>query len=144
MRDFIRSGTKPLSLLALAALTACGGGSDGDSSTYNAEIRRTAMGVPHIKADSWAGVGYGSGYAQAEDNLCTMADSFLTYRGERSQYFGGSALLAYSSTIGQPRNIDSDFFHRHVLSADVVGTMAAAQPENLRKMVEGFGVERGS
>lgn len=124
MRDFIRSGTKPLSLLALAALTACGGGSDGDSSTYNAEIRRTAMGVPHIKADSWAGVGYGSGYAQAEDNLCTMADSFLTYRGERSQYFGGSALLAYSSTIGQPRNIDSDFFHRHVLSADVVGTMA--------------------
>jgi len=138
MRDFIRSGTKPLSLLALAALTACGGGSDGDSSTYNAEIRRTAMGVPHIKADSWAGVGYGSGYAQAEDNLCTMADSFLTYRGERSQYFGGSALLAYSSTIGQPRNIDSDFFHRHVLSADVVGTMAAAQPENLRKMVEGF------
>ena len=87
MRDFIRSGTKPLSLLALAALTACGGGSDGDSSTYNAEIRRTAMGVPHIKADSWAGVGYGSGYAQAEDNLCTMA---------------------------------------------------AAQPENLRKMVEGF------
>ena len=47
MRDFIRSGTKSLSLLALAALTACGGGSDGDSSTYNAEIRRTAMGVPH-------------------------------------------------------------------------------------------------
>ena len=32
MRDFIRSGTKPLSLLALAALTACGGGSDGDQS----------------------------------------------------------------------------------------------------------------
>ena len=28
---------------------------------------------------------YERAYAQAQDNLCTLADSFLTYRGERSR-----------------------------------------------------------
>lgn len=137
MRHLIRSGSRPLSLLALAALLAACGGDDGGSG-YSAEIRRTEMGVPHIKASNWAGAGYGYGYAQAEDNLCTMADSFLTYRGERSQYLGGEARLLHDSTIGQPSNLDSDFFHRHVLSPDAVDAMAAAQPENMRKLVEGF------
>lgn len=163
MRQTSSRGAMPLSLLALAAaamLTACGGGGGGNGfsflpvagnppgnppadppaqqSTYKAEIRRTAMGVPHIKADNWPGVGYGYGYAQAEDDLCTMADSFLTYRGERSQYFGGDALLVAGSTIGRPKNIDSDFFHRHVISADVIEKMIAAQPDNLKQLVEGF------
>ncbi|ODU16703.1 MULTISPECIES: penicillin acylase family protein [Variovorax] len=145
-----------LALAASAALVACGGGGNNGFSfiptpgspanpgnpqadaTYKAEIRRTAMGVPHIKADNFAGVGYGYGYAQAEDNLCTMADSFLTYRGERSQYLGADAQLVASSTIARPKNIDSDFFHRHVISADVLKKMIDAQPDNLKKMVEGF------
>ncbi len=96
------------------------------------------MGVPHIKASTWGGAGFGYGYAQAQDNLCTLADAFLTYRGERSRYLGGSAQVIYNSTLGRPLNIDSDFFHRHVISADVVEKMTAAQPEKLRQMVEGF------
>ena len=156
MRKIIRRSAMPLSLLALAAaatLTACGGdGGNGFSflplspspgnppaeGTYKAEIRRTAMGVPHIKADDWAGAGYGYGYAQAQDNLCTMADSFLTYRGERSQYFGGDAQPVASSIISRPKNIDSDFFHRHVISPDVLKKMIDAQPDDLKKLVEGF------
>jgi acyl-homoserine-lactone acylase len=156
MTQTSRRGAWPLSLLALAAaatLTACGGGGGNGLSflplppspgnppaegAYKAEIRRTAMGVPHIKADTWAGAGYGYGYAQAQDNLCTMADSFLTYRGERSQYLGGDAQLVASSTIARPKNIDSDFFHRHVISADVLKKMIDAQPDDLKKLVEGF------
>lgn len=129
-------GAMPLALLALAALAACnGGGSDGG---YQAEIRRTSMGVPHILAQDWGGAGFGNGYAQAEDNLCTMADAFLTYRGERSKYFGGTAEAVNDSTIGRPNNLDSDFFHRHLISADVVDALASAQPENIRQLVTGF------
>ena len=159
MRHPTSRGIRPLSLLLAALLAACGGGGgDGGNATgagnnggaavgsgggvvasrYSAEIRRTEMGVPHIRSTTWAGAGYGYGYAQAQDNLCTMADSFLTYRGERSRYFGGEAQLAYDSTIARPRNIDSDFFHRHVLTAEVVDAMVAAQPERLRQLVEGF------
>jgi len=140
-------GLWPLSLLLGALLAGCGGsggsgggGGDGDadSSTYSAEIRRTEMGVPHIKAADWGGVGYGLGYAQAEDNLCTMADSFLTYRGERSRYLGPDAQLVYDSTISRPRNIDSDFFHKHVISDDVVAAMTAAQSASMVQLVDGF------
>ncbi len=160
MRQTSSRGAMPLSLLALATaamFTACGGGGGGGSGgfpffpgagnpptnppaedAYKAEIRRTALGVPHIKADNWPGVGYGYGFAQAEDDLCTMADSFLTYRGERSQYLGGDAQLVASSTIARPKNIDSDFFHKHVISADVLEKMVAAQPDNLKQLVEGF------
>ena len=137
MKNNVRHrGAMPLSLLLLAALAACNGG--GSDERYQAEIRRTSMGVPHVKAKDWAGAGFGNGYAQAEDNLCTMADSFLTYRGERSKYFGGEALAVYDSTIGRPANLDSDFFHRHLISADVVDAMVSAQPENIRQLVAGF------
>jgi acyl-homoserine-lactone acylase len=152
-----RSLFVPLALATAAAITACGGGGGGNGfsflpigggnppatnppveGTYKAEIRRTAMGVPHIKADNWPGVGYGYGFAQAEDDLCTMADSFLTYRGERSQYFGADAQLVAASTIARPKNIDSDFFHKHVISDDVLQKMIAAQPDNLKQLVRGF------
>jgi acyl-homoserine-lactone acylase len=141
MRESIHRGAWPrsvLTLAAVAALAACGGSGGGDGSTYSAEIRRTTMGVPHIKAGNWGSAGYGFGYVQAQDNLCTMADSFLTYRGERSRHLGGSAQLVYNSTLGRPRNIDSDFFHRHVISDEAVDRTMAAQPAKLLQMVEGF------
>ncbi|HBJ99107.1 MAG TPA: acylase, partial [Delftia acidovorans] len=138
MYPAVRSGWKPLSLICLAALAACGGSGDGSSSKYSAEIRRTEMGIPHIKAKDWTGLGYGAGYAQAQDNLCTMADSFLTYRGERSRYLGGDAQAVYDSTIDRPRNLDSDFFFRHVVSDDAVAAMIQAQPDKLKQLVDGF------
>lgn len=147
MRARFSGGLRPLFLVPVAmALAACastssdtsGGNAASPHATYKAEIRRTAMGVPHIKADDWAGAGYGYGYAQAQDNLCTLADAFLTYRGERSQFFGAEAKLPTGGTIGRPKNIDADFFHRHVIAADAVAAMAAAQPESIRRLVEGF------
>ena len=55
---------------------------------YEAEIRRTEYGIPHIKAHSWGGVGFGFGYAFAKDNICTMADTYVTVDAQRSKYFG--------------------------------------------------------
>ncbi len=105
---------------------------------YRAEIRRTTMGVPHIKADHWGDLGYGYGYAQAEDNLCTMADAFITYRGERSRYLGADALPVAGSTLELAANIDSDFFHRHVITPQGVSAMISQQPQDLRELVTGF------
>ena len=38
----------------------------------SADIRRTSFGVPHIRADNERGLGYGIGYAYAQDNLCCL------------------------------------------------------------------------
>ncbi|NJD30265.1 MAG: penicillin acylase family protein [Gammaproteobacteria bacterium] len=53
-----------------------------------ATIRRTTSGVPHVKADDLQSAAFGLGYAQAQDNLCLLADSFLKARGERAKYLG--------------------------------------------------------
>lgn len=105
---------------------------------YTAEIRRTSMGVPHIKAASWGDVGYGYAYAQAEDNLCTMADAFLTYRGERSLYLGADALPLAATTLEMATNLDSDFFHRHVITSARLSAMSNAQTSEMRDLVAGF------
>jgi acyl-homoserine-lactone acylase len=53
-----------------------------------ATIRRTTSGVPHVKADDLQSAAFGLGYAQAQDSVCLLADSFLKARGERAKYLG--------------------------------------------------------
>lgn len=55
---------------------------------YDAHIRRTSYGIPHIQAADFGSLGFGEGYAQAEDHLCTVADQIVKARGERARYFG--------------------------------------------------------
>lgn len=137
---------KTLALAALATLivTACGGDGGTDAppppSTpqFSAEVRRTAMGVPHILATDHAGLGYGMGHAQAEDALCTIADAMLSYRGERSRWFGADTLVTWRSTAGRARNLDSDFFHRHVLHAAAMDAFVQAQPAEVKALMNGF------
>src|SRR4051795_12884146 len=58
------------------------------ASPYRATIRRTAYGIPHIQARSFAGLGFGYGYAFAQDNICTIADTYITVYAQRSRWFG--------------------------------------------------------
>ena len=108
-------GTALLSGLLFLAVSACdgssdrvvdapsgpGGGGTGDTlPELNAEqinaqgegleatIRRTTNGVPHVTADSLEELGFGQGYAQAEDHVCVIADAVLKARGERARFFG--------------------------------------------------------
>ena len=52
---------------------------------YKARIRRTSFGIPHIEAANLASLGFGEGYAQAEDDLCTIAEQVIEARGLRFQ-----------------------------------------------------------
>ena len=90
---------------------------------YRAEIRRTSYGVPHILASDFGGLGYGSGYAFAQDNLCLLADQFVTLSGERSKYFGaeGTTTVAFAPVP----NLESDVFFKSQM--DMAALRAAAQ-----------------
>ncbi|SPB13183.1 putative aculeacin a acylase transmembrane protein [Caballeronia novacaledonica] len=134
--------------LLSAFLTGCvapqetsGGPGDtnpGAQTAWSAEIRRTQDGIPHIRATDWGSLGFGFGYAQAQDNLCTLADGFVTYRGERSAWFGPDARPTSTATFGQPRNIDADFFFRLVGDQAAVERYRQAQPAELRSLIDGF------
>src|SRR5262249_59969903 len=51
-----------------------------------AKIRYTTGGVPHILAPSWAGLGFGYGFAFAKGNLCPMANDYVASQAQRPRY----------------------------------------------------------
>src|SRR3954447_18036251 len=89
-------------------------------------IRRTAHGVPHIQASSYRGLGRGYGYAFAQDNICTIADDYVTVNAERSRWFGPRGTSR--RLAGESRNLDSDFFWRQIIDSHVVERLLARRP----------------
>ena len=55
---------------------------------YQAEIRRTEYGIPHVKADDWASLGYGYGYAYAQDNFCVAMLAIVFATSRSAEFFG--------------------------------------------------------
>ncbi|MFK0376684.1 penicillin acylase family protein [Pandoraea sp. NPDC090278] len=105
---------------------------------YKADVRRTTDGTAHVRADNWGGLGYGFGYAQAQDNLCTLAESVVTFRGERSLAFGADGRVARRATFGQPNNLDADVFFRLTFDAATLDRYRAAQSPRGRELAQGF------
>src|SRR3546814_14088204 len=73
-----------------AAVALCAGAAAA-APHYSAEIRRTTFGIPHIKAADEGSLGFGLGFAYAQDNFCMFAEEMITVVGERSRYFGPDA-----------------------------------------------------
>jgi acyl-homoserine-lactone acylase len=111
-------------VMALAAPVAAQAADAG----FNAVIRRTAHGIPHVLANDWAGAGYGIGYAFAQDNLCTIADSYVTVAGERSKYFGPTASWRFEGNSSNANNLNSDFFYARINKNRVVEKLVDQPP----------------
>ncbi|MHA6160430.1 bifunctional acylase PvdQ [Pseudomonas sichuanensis] len=103
------------------------------SGEASAQIRRTSFGVPHILANDERGLGYGIGYAYAQDNLCLLANEVLTVNGERSRYFGGDG-----KTVEQRDNLASDLFFTWLNNPVAVNGFLQAQPAAVRDLLDGY------
>jgi acyl-homoserine-lactone acylase len=92
---------------------------------YAATIRRTAHGIPHILANDWGGLGFGYGYAFAQDDICVMAEQYITVDGERSKFFGpnGSWVLGGNGSVNN--NLNSDFFFQQIIDSHIIETLLA-------------------
>ncbi|MER5885037.1 penicillin acylase family protein [Streptomyces sp. NPDC001941] len=90
----------------------------------SAVIRYTEYGIPHIVAKDYANLGFGTGWAQAADQVCTLADGFLTVRGERSRWFGPDG-VPDGSLSSATRNLSSDLYFRGVRDAGTVEKLLA-------------------
>ncbi|WP_258177269.1 penicillin acylase family protein [Streptomyces solincola] len=85
----------------------------------SAVIRYTGHGIPHILGRDYAELGFGSGWAQAADQVCVLADGFTTVRGERSRHFGPQGVSDRSLTSAST-NLGSDLYFRGVREARTV------------------------
>ena len=124
-----------LCALALQATTFSAALAADSTRPVDVEIRRTSYGIPHIKADDYVSLGYGVGYAYAEDNVCLLADRIITVRGERSMFFGAQGRTAVgSNTVG---NFAADVYFRSHINAALTQQFSSISRE-ARQLIAGY------
>lgn len=99
-----------LASTALAGTAMADDHAESGQGTYQADITRTTHNIAHIEADTWEGVGYGVAYAYAQDNICMLAEEFVSVRGERSLYYGPEGRNELG--LRGADNLTSDIFFR--------------------------------
>ncbi|MEV6950534.1 penicillin acylase family protein [Streptomyces sp. NPDC051183] len=133
-------------LAATAAIPQAEAASDGDRGPsgggLSAVIRYTENGIPHILARDYARLGFGTGWAQAADQVCVLADGFVTVSGERSRWFGPDA-APDGSLSSAARNLSSDLYFKGVRESGAVesllATPAPAGPSgDLKELMRGW------
>lgn len=95
-----------LIIFSIVILTACG--------EHSAIVKRTHYGTAHIFAKDYGSLGFGQGYAYAEDRFCILMDQIVKVRGERSKFFGPH----FDNQAADQFNIASDFAYRSLALVD--------------------------
>jgi acyl-homoserine-lactone acylase len=125
-------------LLALASLAVAPVKGSGVVQ-YEADIRWTTWGIPHIKANDYASAAYGYGYAFARDNICLMAEEFDKVDGERAMHFGEGNTYNYRANgSGNINNLDSDFFYKLVMDPSFLSSWLASSRQEIRDGIQGW------
>src|SRR4051812_16830179 len=98
------------------------------ANAVSATIRRTAHGIPHIQAKDYRGIGFGYGYAFAQDNICPIAEAYATVNAERSRFFGPEGSYLQRGNGFEANNLDSDFFWQQIKDSKVIDGLLAKKP----------------
>ncbi len=116
------------------------GGAQAAAPKYSATITRTEHGIPHISAKDFGSLGFGSGYAAAGTSICTLADTVLTARGQRSRYLGPTG--KYDDQVSMTgTNLQADTLVTDLHNRKVVEKLLASQAgpgTQARQMVDGY------
>ena len=106
-----------------------------------ATITRTSYGIPHIVAKDYVSLGFGHGFAVAEDTICTLADTLVTGRGERSRFFGAEARYTDQVTL-KATNLQTDTLFGNLRDRKVVEGLLAdpvrGPGKQVRALVDGY------
>lgn len=121
-------------LAAATALTvlAAPAAAQAAKQSYRAEVRRTTGGWVHVKANDYGALGFGYGYAHAQDQLCELAEIVVTVNAQRSRYFGP-----------EDGNLESDFFYQRIKDMRTVQKLVRRRAPHgpskvVRNTVKGF------
>jgi acyl-homoserine-lactone acylase len=114
-------------------------------------IKRDSHGIPNIIGDNFADLGFGYGYAIAQDNICELAETYVTVRGERSRYsgqgvqgsFGPDGSYLQRGNGFSANNLDSDFFYQRIIDDQTVEKLIEQPPpdgpvDEIRDGVRGY------
>ncbi|WP_240641301.1 penicillin acylase family protein [Nocardioides ferulae] len=131
----------PVTAGSAAPRGAAAAGPAPSANGYTATVRRTTHGIPHVTARNWGSLGFGSGYAAAEDSLCTLADTLVTARGQRSRWFGAEAGYNDQVTL-EASNLQIDAFVTDLREREVVEQLladpVAGPSRRAKRLVSGY------
>jgi len=118
-------------LLLLSACNDLSGSGDPQSQarltpSYSANIVTTKYGIPHISAENWGSLGYGTGYSFATENYCEMMGQFLIANGETARYFE------------EEGNLQRDFVWKMYNHDDRIQRMLQDLPQDTKELVQGY------
>jgi acyl-homoserine-lactone acylase len=135
-----RPGRLLLLLLVLSLLAPAVAAAQGD---FDVTVRRTAHGIPHIEGKSFGDIAYGYGHAFAQDNICVIADQYVTVSGERSKFFGPDKTWSFRGNGSVNRNLESDFFFKRIIAQRTVERLMSQPVPNgprpeVREGVRGY------
>jgi acyl-homoserine-lactone acylase len=134
-------------LLVAAALamtlTPAASAASSHEPAVDVTIRTTEYGIPHIEAKDWTSMGYGYGYAIAQDTICTLADTYTTVRGQRSRFFGPDNGYLSRGNGSSVNNLNSDFFFQQIIDDKRIEKLLADTSRNapqpaVRQTVRGY------
>lgn len=131
-RRMALAATVPAAAAAALAWTGAQARQAGPAAN-SVEIRRTSYGIPHILAHDDHALGYGIGYAYAQDNGCLLAEEIVTVTGQRSRYFGADGAAGDGM-----RNLESDFFFRWLNDPRSIAALWARQPPAIQALLRGY------
>lgn len=139
----------PMTLATLCLLlTACGSsnvpgnqapaGPAPATGKYDVTVTRTGLGIPHLKANDFGSIGYGYGYAHAEDNLCVVMEDIVTINGNRAKHMGrdGSYTIVPNGVTAD--NVTSDFYWKFAATDEAIAPITANTDPDFQKVTEGF------
>ncbi|GIG90337.1 penicillin acylase family protein [Plantactinospora endophytica] len=118
-RRLVAAATVALLAAATAAAPYAPAGAAAGGSGFRSVIRYTEYGIPHIVAADFRGLGYGYGYAVAKDNICALADGYLTVDGQRSRFHDSRQPI--DSGFGRASaTVNSDLYFQDIKDRQVV------------------------
>ncbi|HBX73461.1 MAG TPA: hypothetical protein DEG86_10795, partial [Halieaceae bacterium] len=111
--------------------------------TYSAEIRRTEFGIPHIRAEDWGSLGYGFGYAYAQDNYCVAMREIVFAAGRSAELMGEDMGNIESDFLFRFLNGDKDAFAEEFVSAlpQFARDLAAGYSRGMNRYLEETGLD---
>ncbi len=101
----------------------------GEGSNYEATIRRTEGGVPHITADDVESLSFGQGWASAEDRACDLADQVVKVTSQRARWFGPGE---------EDEHLNSDLAWRAIGIAERARTDWGAADDDIRSLITAY------
>ena len=94
----------------------------------SATIVRTTYGIPHVTADDFGGLGYGAGYAYAQDNYCVVMREIVAANGQSARYFGEDE-----------GDADADYVYSFINNDDYIrDEFIGAASDDLQALVKGY------